>query len=68
MGEYRQGRRCCGTCVFWNGDREVNASRSVIRTAYSEAGECGHAMSGFRGQTKKSTDNCSRWEVWDVFV
>ena len=66
MAEYRKGRHCCGTCAYWRGDREVNASRSVIRTGYADRGECGLATSGFHGIDTKSMDKCSRYREWDV--
>ncbi len=61
MGTKPKSYKCCATCQYWSGPREVKPSYVL----YDDGGwTCTAASSPYKGKTVKGYSNCGHWMKW----
>lgn len=62
---YSRNHKTCATCAFWTGEREVDASRVVVRTsAPNLKGKC--AGGGHNHAQVPASGTCSSYNKWSA--
>ncbi|MBQ3202750.1 MAG: hypothetical protein IJB36_03810 [Clostridia bacterium] len=56
MIQYPTGARYCGTCKYWNGDRDLTGSGGYFRLDSSSDGKCTKT-----GKDMVACKQCSSW-------
>lgn len=61
--ESKETREICGTCMFWNGNREHVESKPKI-SIFGEFGTCQCPISSKSGENRKNNNQCKEWKKW----
>lgn len=56
MIQYPTGARYCGTCKYWNGNRNLSATGSYFSLDSASFGKCAKT-----GKEMKACSQCSSW-------
>jgi hypothetical protein len=58
--------KTCSTCAFWAGEREINATRNVVRVPLNARGKC--AGGGHNHAEVPAIATCSKFTKWNALT
>ena len=59
-------RKICGTCYYWNGNREIMTDGKLRVAIFDEFGKCECPISSKSGEVRRKDLNCMRYEQYYV--
>ena len=62
--ESNASRVMCGTCLYWNGQREIIYAKKTKVVTFEETGQCECLASSKLGETRKRQLKCKNYLNW----
>jgi hypothetical protein len=63
--EYSKSTKYCAVCNYWGGSRQVDTFGQRVTVLSSEdKGKCLLQGGPWKGQEKRATSTCNKWQAW----